>query len=101
MARAGASAADVDAYKSEIVARINAAKRYPEEARERGARGVAVVAFSISASGALGGASLQRTSGDSALDGDALATVRRAAPFPAPPLGAPRAYTVGLNYRAP
>ena len=97
--RAGVSAAEIDAYKSEIVARINAAKHYPEEARSRGARGVAVVSFSISASGALGGASLQRTSGDSTLDGDAVATVRRAAPFPAPPAGATRAFSVALNYR--
>jgi TonB family protein len=100
-ARAGASPGEVDAYKSELVARINAAKRYPDEARTRGARGVAVVAFSINGSGGLGAASIQRTSGDSGLDGDAVATVRRAAPFPTPPLGAPRAYTVPLNYRLP
>jgi protein TonB len=100
-ARGAASAADVDAYKSAIVSRINAAKRYPDEARSRAAHGVAVVTFSIDAAGRVGAASVQRSSGDAELDSDALATVRRAAPYPPPPPGAPRVYTTALNYRQP
>jgi colicin import membrane protein len=98
---ASAPSANADAYRSEIVARISAAKHYPEDARSRGASGVAVVAFSIDASGALGGASIRRSSGDAGLDGEAVATVRRASPFPPPPPGAPRAFSIGLNYRLP
>jgi TonB family protein len=98
-ARATASAAEIEAYKSQMVARINAAKRYPEEARSKGMRGIAVVGFSITPSGRLGAASIQRTSGDAILDSDALVTLRRAAPFPAPPIGAPLAYSVALSYR--
>jgi TonB family protein len=99
--RGSASAADIDAYKSAIVSRINATKRYPEEARSRGAHGVAVVTFSIDAAGHVGAASVQRSTGDAGLDSDALATVRRAAPYPPPPPGAPRLYTTALNYRQP
>ncbi len=99
--RSPTSAADIDAYKSTIVSRINAAKRYPDEARSRGARGVAMVTFSIDAAGRVGAASVQRSSGDAGLDGDALATVRRASPYPPPPPGAPRLYTAALNYRQP
>ena len=94
-----ASSAEVAAYQGEVLGRIAAQKRYPEAARERAPQGVAIIRFSIAASGQLAGASLSRSAGDPLLDAEALATVRRASPFPPPPAGAPRNFSVPLSYR--
>lgn len=63
------------------------------------ARGAAVVAFSIAGSGGLSGVSLARSSGSAALDRAALQVVQRAAPFPAPPPGARRNYSIEIKAR--
>jgi protein TonB len=63
------------------------------------ARGAARVTFSIAGSGALAGARLARSSGSAALDRAALTVIRRAAPFPAPPAGAARTFTVEIRGR--
>ncbi len=91
--------ADVGAYRASLYARIYSVVRYPESARERGAAGVAVVSFSFDATGQVTSAALAQSSGDAALDADAVAAVRRASPLPPPPEGAPRAYTVPIRYR--
>ncbi len=52
-----------------------------------GQKGSATVMFTIGAGGGLGGARISRSSGNTRIDQLALATVRRAAPFPAPPSG--------------
>jgi protein TonB len=93
------SSADVAAYSATVVGRINAMKRYPEAARERAPHGVAVVNFSIGASGQLTSAAIASSAGDPLLDAEALATVRRASPFPPPPAGAPRNFSAPLSYR--
>ena len=94
-----ASSAEAAAYQGEVLGRIAAQKRYPEAARERAPQGVAIVRFSIAASGQLAGASLSQSAGDPLLDAEALATVRRASPFPPPPAGAPRNFSAPLSYR--
>ena len=94
-----ASKADDGAYRASLYARIYGAVRYPESARERGAAGVAVVSFSFDATGQVTSAVLAQSSGDAALDADAVAAVRRASPLPPPPEGAARAYTVPIRYR--
>jgi protein TonB len=93
-----AAAVDIAAYQGEVVRRIIATKRYPEAARERGTHGIAVVTFSIGASGQVTSAAITRSAGDPILDTDALATVRRASPFPPPPVGAARRFAASLNY---
>jgi protein TonB len=94
-----ASGALVADYQRAIAARISAVKRYPEAARERGPQGVAVVSFSIGASGEVAAVAIARSAGDAILDAEALATVRRASPFPTPPAGAPRAYSAPLSFK--
>jgi TonB family protein len=94
-----ASSAEVAAYQGEVLGRIAAQKHYPEAARERAPQGVAIVRFSIAASGQLAGASLSKSAGDPLLDAEALATIRRASPFPPPPAGAPRNLSAPLSYR--
>jgi protein TonB len=98
-AGAAASKADLDAYRASVLARIAGAARYPETARERGVEGVAVVSFAFDAAGRVTSASLARSSGDAALDADAVASVERASPLPTPPPGAPRAYAAPIRYR--
>jgi protein TonB len=93
------SSEDAQAYRGVVFGRIAAQKRYPEAARERAPHGVAIVSFSIGASGQLAGASLVQSAGDPILDAEALATVRRASPFPPPPAGAPRNFSAPLSYR--
>ncbi|KHQ53833.1 energy transducer TonB family protein [Mameliella alba] len=63
------------------------------------ARGTAVVAFSISSGGGLASLSLARSSGSSALDRAALGVVRSAAPFPQPPNGARRSFSIQIQGR--
>lgn len=63
------------------------------------ARGSAFVAFTISAKGGLSAVSLARSSGSSALDRAALRLVRGAGPFPKPPQGARRSFSVKIEGR--
>jgi periplasmic protein TonB len=97
--RASISSADAAEYQNSVLSRIAAAKRYPEAARERELHGVVVVRFTISSSGQVGGAAVTQSGGDPILDSEAVATVRRASPFPPPPAGAPRTFSASLNYR--
>ena len=65
-----------------------------------GARGSATVTFSIGANGALRGARIAKSSGNAKVDQAALATVRRAGPFPPPPgvkLGA-ASYSIRMDF---
>jgi protein TonB len=94
-----ASSADLGEYQRTLFARLSAVKRYPDAARERAPQGVAVVSFSIGASGQVAGASISRSAGDAILGAEALATVRRASPFPPPPAGAPRTFSAPLSFR--
>jgi protein TonB len=55
--------------------------------------GLALVGFSVDANGALASARILKSSGSPAIDNAALALVARAAPFPAPPAGAPRDFS--------
>lgn len=64
-----------------------------------GGRGSVRVRFSISSNGRLAGISVARSSGSSKVDKAALAHIRRAAPFPAPPKGARRSFTIPVEIR--
>ena len=62
-------------------------------------RGAALVQFSVADGGRLASARLARSSGSTRLDRAALTVVRRAAPFPAPPRGAQRTFSVKIEGR--
>ncbi|MEM9967985.1 MAG: TonB family protein [Pseudomonadota bacterium] len=62
-------------------------------------RGTATVSFRIAPSGALAALSLSKSSGSARFDQLALSTIRRAAPFPEPPPGAKRAFTIPIRGR--
>ncbi len=61
-------------------------------------RGRVTVTFSIGPMGALRGVSVARSSGNSKLDQAAVAAVRSAAPFPAPPSGAGQTYSLPIYF---
>ena len=88
-------------WKSQLVARLERAKRYPSEARARGEHGTAQLAFSVDRHGGVHHARIVRSSGSSLLDRETLALIARAAPLPPPPpevKGAQIAIVVPIRY---
>jgi len=88
-------------WRSELVSRLERAKRYPPEAQARGEHGVAQLAFSVDRRGGVHHARIARSSGSSLLDSATLAMVERAAPLPPPPaeLAGPQiAISVPIRY---
>lgn len=69
-------------WKGALMARLNQFKRFPPGAASDG---TAIVAFTIGRSGQVTAARLVRSSGDGALDGEAVSLPRRASPVPPPP----------------
>lgn len=66
----------------------------------QGLPGTAGVHFEIDASGRLVGAEIVHKSGVPSLDAEALAIVRKAAPFPPPPQGAQRGFDANVSFVA-
>ncbi len=79
---AGSGKSGNDETLAKIRRRIERAKRYPLLARRQGLQGTANVAFRISDDGSAQDIRLVQSSGIAPLDQAALATIRRAAPFP-------------------
>jgi protein TonB len=93
--------AAVSNYPGKVVAKLRRALRYPSEARSRRLNGVVQVRFVVGGSGDVGSVGLAASSGSPVLDKAALATVKRAAPFPPIPEGAGRSswtFTVPLAF---
>jgi protein TonB len=84
-----ASVSAVASWHKRIVGLIERNKAYPPAARSRGETGVVQLAFSIDRQGRVLASHVARSSGHAALDQEALATVRRAQPFPPPPADLP------------
>lgn len=72
-------------WQHELVAQIERFKRYPQ--RAAGRFGVARLAFTIDRQGRLEDVRIVAASGSPVLDEEALATIKRAEPFPTPPDG--------------
>lgn len=90
--RLSAAKQSVKSYNSRIWAAL--ARHKPRDGR----RGSASVTFGIAANGQLRFVRVSGSSGDSRLDKLAIATVRKAAPFPPPPAGSP-SYTIRIYVR--
>jgi len=85
-------------YKTLVLGTLELAKRYPEDARNRGAHGTAVVYFEVNDQGEAKNIKLLKSSGDTELDVESLAIVLRAAPFPKPPQGAQRIFAIDIGF---
>lgn len=86
-AAAGASAGVEAAYGRKLLSHIERRKRYPAAARAAGVAGAVRLSVTIDRSGQLRSARVSKGSGHFVLDEEALATARRASPYPAPPDG--------------
>lgn len=93
----GETGGEGSAVLNEIRHKILRAKRYPRLAREAGMEGVAGLLFEIGSDGSLRDVRLVSSSGYPSLDEEALATVRRAAPFPYYPT--PIRFTLKFNLK--
>lgn len=80
---AAQSAVSTASWRGSLIAHLNRHKRFPGGASP----GTVQIAFTIDRSGRVLSASLARSSGDPALDQEAVAMIRRASPVPAPPAG--------------
>ncbi|EPL3989842.1 energy transducer TonB [Providencia stuartii] len=72
-------------WHSEVHQRLAKAKRYPRAALRFRSTGVSQVKVMVDSHGEVISASLINSSGTKLLDKEAIATINRAAPFPAPP----------------
>jgi len=86
-ASAGASAGVEAAYGRKLLSHVERRKRYPAAARAANATGAVKLSVTIDRAGQLRSARVTKGSGHAVLDDEALATARRAAPYPAPPDG--------------
>ena len=86
--------AAADNYRGQVLRRVQRARR-----KSTRIRGQAVVVFTIAPGGALSALRIGRSSGHARLDAIALAQIRRAAPFPPPPPGAPATYKITIKGR--
>jgi TonB family protein len=73
-------------------------KHYPETARQRRAKGTAIIGFVLDELGQITSVSLLRSSGEADLDAESVALVNRAAPFPPPPPGAQDSFAIEVAF---
>lgn len=85
-------------YQHVVGGMLERAKRYPESAQSRGAKGVAAIGFALDISGSVAAVFLLRSSGEADLDSEGMALVRRAAPYPPPPPGAKRSFAIEVAF---
>ncbi len=96
---ASAASGGVAQYGAQVNRQVQRNRRYPAEAQRAGISGVVRVSIRIDSSGRLTAASIRASSGHDLLDREALATVRRASPFPKPPAGvAPASFSLSLRF---
>jgi len=94
------SPAAIASWERLLVAQLERHKRYPAGAQ--GKVGEARLAFSIDRSGQVVASRIVHSSGSEALDQEALALIKRAAPLPPPPAGVPEerlSFVVPVRYR--
>lgn len=86
--------AAISSYPGKVMKKISRVRK-----PRVGQKGSAVVAFKIAQNGGLASVGLARSSGSGALDQAALDVIRKAAPFPPPPKGAQRSFTITIKGR--
>jgi protein TonB len=92
---AGYDGGDDVSYGQLVLSQVAKAKkmgRYP------GTPGATSVSFTLSDTGEIATVAIVRSSGQKWLDDEAIAMIRRAAPYPPPPPGARRDFTVTLRF---
>ncbi|WP_048648058.1 energy transducer TonB [Nitratireductor soli] len=98
----GATKGEQAAYARRLLGHVQRHKRYPRAAERQNITGSANLSITIDRAGRLAGVRLRKGSGDAVLDQEALATARRAAPYPRPPEGVGGktiSFSVKLDFR--
>ena len=93
--------AAVSNYPGKVQRKLRRSVRYPSKARSKKLRGTAYVRFVVDSGGQVTASGIAHSSGSKVLDAAALATVRRAAPFPKIPQAANRrswSFTVPVEF---
>ena len=93
---AGENSALIDAYKIAVASKI--ARNKPAANTAASAQGVVLISFTIASEGNVGDLKITQSSGHDVLDQAALTTISKSSPFPPPPLGAPRVFTVPIRF---
>ena len=75
----------VPIWQSLLTARLQQAKRYPNDARVNSEQGVAYLRVALNRAGGVLSARIERSSGFASLDNETLALAQRASPLPPPP----------------
>jgi TonB family protein len=92
------SGGEAVSYRFIVGGMLERVKHYPEAARQRGVKGIAIIGFVLDESGRVGSVSLLRSSGEADLDAESVALVNRAAPFPPPPPGAQESFAIEVAF---
>jgi TonB family protein len=98
MPLASESGGEAVRYSFLVGGMLERVKHYPETARQRRAKGIAVIGFVLDESGQITSVSLLRSSGEADLDAESVALVNRAAPFPPPPPGAQDSFAIEVAF---
>ena len=93
-----ATGGEAMSYRFIVGGMLERVKHYPETARQRGAKGIAIIGFVLDESGRIASVSLLRSSGEADLDAESVALVNRAAPFPSPPRGAQDSFAIEVSF---
>jgi len=72
-------------YQDMVKQRIEEARRYPHWAKRQGIEGISYISFTVLSNGLSQDIKIVRSSGSKILDEEAVATIKRASPFPAIP----------------
>lgn len=86
---AALAASAAQTWQGRLLAHLEQRKRYPAQARARRLQGVTYVRFTMDRQGRVLSASIDRSSGHSVLDAEALALLHRSQPLPLPPAEIP------------
>jgi protein TonB len=101
-APAGAtSSAALASYNQLVAAHLQRFKQYPSSAKAAGEQGTSRLSFTLGRSGQVLGSRLAGSSGHPSLDGETLAMVRRAQPFPPMPpelKQAPMSFSIPVQF---
>lgn len=96
--RASADPAQQVQWEAQLVAHLERFKRYPQNARDRGDRGVAYLRFEIDSDGKVLSTRIVRSAGFTELDQATLDMISRASPVPCPPEGSKLRFTVPVVF---
>jgi periplasmic protein TonB len=94
----GQGASENQNYKGIVFGKIGGARAFPDSARANHETGQAIVSFTVGDNGEIVAISLAQSSGFADLDAEAMAMVKRVAPFPPPPASADRTFAAAIAF---